>query len=222
MKMREAEMETIKSLATGFCVALAVAGLTAASASAGLIDKGATTVDTDLGLEFLDLTASQGRSYNDVAGQFGVGGDFEGWRHATTAEVSALFTHGGFPGNGVVVSPADASIIPFIELIGATLNIVDADGGQRVSTDGLFDDSDTGSFPGSAGLGELVYDTRTGQPFFNVSQSLLSIDGVGVNLVQPILGHFLVRAAVPEPGALALLGLGVLTLGTLRRRSRRG
>ena len=49
------------------------------------------TQDTDSGLEWLDLTVTAGMSFNDVTAQLGVGGDYEGWRYATSAEVTGLW-----------------------------------------------------------------------------------------------------------------------------------
>ena len=43
---------------------------------------GSLTRDTDQGLDFLDLTLSINRSFNDVATHFVAGGDFAGFRHA--------------------------------------------------------------------------------------------------------------------------------------------
>lgn len=51
---------------------------------------GSITRDTIQGLDFLDVTLSTGRSYNDVSGEFGIGGDFEGFRYATESEVLQL------------------------------------------------------------------------------------------------------------------------------------
>lgn len=53
------------------------------------------TVDTDQGLEFLDLTLSVNRSFNDISTQFSIGGDFEGFRHATVIEVELLINNFG-------------------------------------------------------------------------------------------------------------------------------
>lgn len=38
------------------------------------------TRDTLANLDWLDLSESLGRNFNDVSTQFGIGGDFEGWR----------------------------------------------------------------------------------------------------------------------------------------------
>ncbi len=68
-----------------FALSLAVGLLAAGTqpATAALIAQddakfgpGAITLDTTTGMEWLDLTASTGRSYNEVASQLGVGGDF--------------------------------------------------------------------------------------------------------------------------------------------------
>ena len=54
------------------------------------------TRDNATGLDWLDVTESRGLSYNQVSAQFGVGGDYEGYRHATTAELDQLITNFGY------------------------------------------------------------------------------------------------------------------------------
>ena len=44
------------------------------------------TQDTVSGLDWLDVNLSVNRSYIDVSTQFGIGGDYEGWRYATVQE----------------------------------------------------------------------------------------------------------------------------------------
>jgi hypothetical protein len=53
------------------------------------------TRDTSSGLDWLDLTVTTNRSFNDISAQLGVGGQFEGFRYATTAEISAMWTSAG-------------------------------------------------------------------------------------------------------------------------------
>ena len=53
--------------------------------------SGAITLDTDTGLEWLDVSLSTNRSYADVSAQFGQEGDYFGFRHATEPEISVLF-----------------------------------------------------------------------------------------------------------------------------------
>lgn len=49
------------------------------------------TQDTDSGLEWLDLTATSFRSYNDISSKLSTGQEFDGWRYATTTEISEFF-----------------------------------------------------------------------------------------------------------------------------------
>jgi len=60
------------------------------NARAIIVDNGTyTTVD---GVDWLDLTATSGMSYNDVSAQLGPGGTLEGWAYASTAQVEGLWT----------------------------------------------------------------------------------------------------------------------------------
>ncbi len=56
---------------------------------------GSITYDDTSGLEWLELTASDWISYNYIITQFGPGGAFEGWRHATLVETNELAIHAG-------------------------------------------------------------------------------------------------------------------------------
>lgn len=49
------------------------------------------TVDTDSGLEWLDITVTTSRSYNDVSSKLGSGEEFDGWRYATALEISGFW-----------------------------------------------------------------------------------------------------------------------------------
>lgn len=76
---------------------LALAGLTLSfSANAAIIDLGNITRDTGIGLDWLDVTATRGLSYDQVAEQLGVGGVYEGWRYAAAAELDQLITDFGY------------------------------------------------------------------------------------------------------------------------------
>jgi len=64
-----------------------------ASIRAEIIDNGPFTTDTETGLDWLDVTASVDKSYNYVSNQFGLGGQYEGYRYATAKEFNALVSH---------------------------------------------------------------------------------------------------------------------------------
>lgn len=66
------------------------------SVNDGVFGANSITIDTDSGLQWLDLTVTQNRSYADVASQFGSGGEFQGWRHATINDLVTLQTNAGF------------------------------------------------------------------------------------------------------------------------------
>lgn len=66
------------------------------SVNAALIDNGNITTDTETGLDWLDITESTNLSYNYVSSQFGVGGQFEGWRYANTNDMRDYLNHAGW------------------------------------------------------------------------------------------------------------------------------
>ena len=59
---------------------------------------GSLTVDLSTGYQWLDVTLSQNRTIAEVSAQFGVGGDFEGFRYATRDEVITFFQNAGLTG----------------------------------------------------------------------------------------------------------------------------
>ncbi|MDX1410273.1 MAG: hypothetical protein R3330_19115, partial [Saprospiraceae bacterium] len=55
------------------------------------------TTDSETGLDWLDLGLSTGKTVAYVSSQFGTGGAYDGFRHATRAEVLTLFHNAGIP-----------------------------------------------------------------------------------------------------------------------------
>ena len=97
-----------------------------ANVNASLINNDTYTTDTVTGFNWLDLTETNGLSYNYVSGQLGAGGDFEGYRYATNAEVVGLWGNFGFdlsvnnanhPDDG-----APTGLVTAANLLGNTLN----------------------------------------------------------------------------------------------------
>ncbi|NOQ76980.1 MAG: hypothetical protein GQ475_04155 [Methylococcaceae bacterium] len=70
------------------------------SVKADIIDNGTYTTDTLSGLDWLDVTASINKSYNDVIDQFDANGEFSGYRYATANEFNTLISHY----TGVIIS----------------------------------------------------------------------------------------------------------------------
>ncbi|MEM9622953.1 MAG: PEP-CTERM sorting domain-containing protein [Pseudomonadota bacterium] len=173
-----------------------------------LIDRGIVTFDPTTGYEWLDLTATFGRSYNDVASDPAL--TAQGFRHATEAEVAVLFASANVtPGTATIATATN-----FIELFGQTANflpnstIFSFAGGihdrdpldtVRISYSSVFLQEPNTPAAGSAiGIpSEDPFNTKDFTPSFS--------------------GNYLVRS-VPEPSALALLLMGLFSIGLMRRR----
>ncbi len=174
----------------------------------GGFGSGALTRDSDQMLDFLDLPLSRNISVNTIITQFGSGDTYDGFRHATLAEVLTLLNNFGFSQpitEGVIsFTPGDPNIPTFLSLIGVlSIELV----GQGSS-----------GFTGQA--------TPTGDSFRTVqiqdafgpasTDQILSDLNVPSNIATPVLGHWLVRpsspVAIPEPTTLILFGAGMLGL----------
>lgn len=178
------------------------------------------TLDTDTGLEWLDLTATTSRSYNDISTAFGVGQEFDGWRYATMNEISVFFD--AFGGNNAYYNS-----------------------GWTKQNNGLFDSlapfwgdpycAASGCQPGD-GTGDFIYGVDLynrvtyGRIYDVTSNSSLESDYIRivqnppvgnptVSTQRDVLGHALVRTSpVPVPPAIWLFGTGLLGLVGFARR----
>ena len=84
-----------KSIIGAACTCLAVLSFNADAAivSVDWLTAGDNliTQDTESGLEWLDLSETMNRSYNDISSKLGVGEEFYGWRYASISELSGFF-----------------------------------------------------------------------------------------------------------------------------------
>lgn len=74
------------------------------------------TVDHQTDKKWLDLNLTTNRSYDEIVAEMLPGGDFEGFRHATTDEVLELFSNAGFSFNAWTLPNHNAfnHLVPFI------------------------------------------------------------------------------------------------------------
>lgn len=168
------------------------------------------TRDTSSGLDWLDLTLSSGLSYAEVSAEFGDGGKFEGFRHATTGDIEGLFlgtaglSLGSFHG-------VNQSLIELQDFVGITQPFFNA------WSAGYFDASDFEPWtpPGTLGWAALAHDPHE-----------FTIYGVFIEKWDGhqggSSGNWLVRDTppVPEVGSLVVWLLVLIHLGQRRWRNR--
>lgn len=196
---------------------IAVVILGISSGHAAIIDNGTYTTDTNSALDWLDLTETNGMSYNQVMADV----ELSGWRYATIAEVSIFFdTFGGdnsfyYGGLNTQNNGLFGAIAPLWGDIGHTVfpeRIEEVgDGNSVFMTQGpIFIDGAPYINLGFFGTGD---DT---QDYVDISASLIPPDYPASQI-----GSALVRDAisVPEPTTFALISIGLL--GTVCSKCRK-
>ncbi len=156
------------------------------------------TLDTISGLEWLDLTATASRSYDDVVANLGVGGDFEGWRLAITSQVYTVLKNAG-----VRLPDANGRDVPTLTNAAAYNDLMGAqDLGTVTTSRGIVSDLD-------AATDKIGY-VRIRNSTWEWSTKLCN--PFPVTGVSEVIGTYLQRPAVTEPFVPALVGLGRDTL----------
>ena len=209
------------------CVAITGLVISSASVNASIIDLNIITRDTSTGLDWLDLTETNGRSYNDISSKFGAGEEFQGWRYASSAEVIDLWSKVGFFST-VTISDNETTypnyynnLVNAVTLLGNTF--VEEDPG-RWDYGAVGVTSNRVKDPGLC-FGCGWYHERVGAYHSIKHEStanLLKPDGawIGDGSRYLNIGHYLVKpAAVPIPSAVWLFGSGLIGLiGVAKRK----
>ncbi|MES2294310.1 MAG: PEP-CTERM sorting domain-containing protein [Pseudomonadota bacterium] len=172
--------------------------------------SGAITLDVSTGIEWLAPKYSLDRSYTDVSGQFGAGGDFEGYRYASNAEITSLFVSVG----GVVVddyTPLNSLAVTTLQNF---LGVTESESFiNRLA--GYTGDAYPG-IPNTEYIFQFNVDPSNGFGEFRD----FTVDDKGTPL--NFGGNFLVKnvSAVPEPNVWALIILGFGAVGFRLRSAR--
>lgn len=191
----------------------------AINARAALIDQGSYLTDTVSGLDWLKLTQTVNRTYNDVSSQLDEGGEFAGWRYATSTEFEALLLNQGITADqgcsdgtnfcGGVHSENYATISNLVNQIGDTFE--QAYGGSLTSSAyaslGVLADFTSGGFR-SVGL-LAGFDTPYARTVYTLQNDVASATHIGSFLIRtsevplPAGGYLFISAMV---GLLGMFG----------------
>lgn len=199
---------------------VALLGLFSPPAEADLIEAdhpgfgpASLTVDTVTGLRWLDMNEAEGLPFDQVSLEFGLGGDFEGFRHATVAEVVSLWNAAGIPCPPTLACDLNVFDDPgadlLLPLIGPTQITA-----TSIIAEGIV--AEAGPIPGEHHVGSLE-----GARFFPDHTQVGFTGGFPDDNFPNGKGHWLVVsdvAPIPEPNAALLFAVGAVVVGVALRR----
>ncbi len=194
----------------------ATALLAGGVANAALVKQGQFTLDTATNLEWVDLTATQGLSVDQVLG--GAGGWVgQGFQYASFGQVGQLLNDAGYAG-----STADYSTMRLVA-DNTSANAFLGDFGSTSPPNFTF--GFMAPFPCGRTIGEDTVCTDYVQINANgngdMGYAIPDSGPFGISVGRDYVGSFLVRS-VPEPDACATMLAGLGLLAALVRRKRRG
>lgn len=190
------------------------------NANAAIVDNGTYTTDTATGLDWLDLTATAGMSYNQVTAELGAGGLFEGWTYATRAQVSGFWdAFGGdsnyYNGWSTQNNGLFDVMAPLVGDLYCTASAcTPGDGLSKWITGGL----------SAKGYKEIALsaDLATVSQAATEDYFTPGWNSIRTTDVAPDTGSALIRvSAIPVPAAVWLFGSGLLGLIGVARRNKR-
>lgn len=195
------------------CLSTAKAQAALISIHDSVFGSNSVTLDTATGLEWLDLLKGGRRTISSAIHETRVGGELEGWRHATHSEIDAFF-FGSAGLSRAFQNPADPQLIALQSLVGITEFVRFTPFTSGRLTDAAFNDDD------SAGVDPLFFGrARLSLNRFGIgSSSSVSVQDAGFGRFS-LTHHWLVRSTtVPEPASLSIWLVVAASLCSWRRR----
>jgi len=182
---------------------------TAKASFSDFIDNGNYTSDTISGLDWYDVSLTQGQSYNDIIPLTNTGSSLSGWSFATASEFKSMLANFlDIPSSGYY-SPSSGTLLPLITMLGSTSTSNNAS-----AIDGRVINGAT-----TTQLDRALIVTRPNSEFNDLA---ISHNGIILNIDNDsAVGSFLVRqsvAPVPVPAAFWLMGSGIIGLVSLSRK----
>lgn len=181
---------------------------------------GLLTLDTATGLQWLDVTVTQGLSWNAVTSQLGEGGRFTGFRRPSEAELATFWADAGIPD---VVSAGATPTVANFGPVGA-LQQLWGNLGQLPFTP----PETTATLATTAQSFDAVDNVVEGVPLLLLFQrdgtaiaAIHTLVGIPPTQAATYLAHALVQGGptvppVPEPSTVLLFIVGIAAGGLLR------
>jgi len=181
---------------------------------------GLLTLDTATGLQWLDVTVTQGLSWNAVTSQLGAGGRFTGFRRPSDDELATFWADAGIVAGGTA-TVANFGPVDALQQLWGNL-------GQLPFTP----PGTTATLATTAQSFNPVNNAVEGVPLLLLFQrdgtaiaALHTLIGIPPTQAATYLAHALVQgestvAAVPEPSTALLLIAGIASGGLMRARWR--
>lgn len=193
--------------------------ISSANVNAALIDNGNTTLDTNTGLEWLDLNITDDMAasdiYSDVGGYMSIG-----FRSATSSEIISLWGSAGIISNYEQLNPNDqwytnntTEVLAFMGLFGTTGGYSDSYGNTYLYSHGLYQNPVANAYTEAT---IILLTSATGTQ--NTSADFAQMDYF-ISEDPDWMGHYLVRTStVPVPASIWLFGSGLIGLAGFCRR----
>ena len=200
------------ALLVGFLALVAIVATHGSNASATLVavdlftaGDGLLTRDTGSGLDWIDVTATVSRSYNDI--EAGAGGWISlGFRHATGSELCGLFaTYAEAPAPCPASSSHPGAVVDpdLVQALQGFVGVTFSGRGIEASS-GYFDD---GNASDNVGVASLQYNSSSSSGRSSVRSDV----ALATQTSGSTSGHWLVRP-VPEPSTAVLVAAGLIVL----------